>query len=43
VKKIADSINIPSPDKIIKLTAIKSKAVATPFLFLAKRIPAKAK
>ena len=43
MKKIAESINIPSPDEIIKLTAIQSEVVAIPFLFLAKRIPAKAK
>ena len=43
VKKIAESINIPSPDKIIKPTAIQSKEVAIPLLFLAKRIPTKAK
>ena len=42
-KKIAANINIPSPDRITKLTAIQSKVVAIPFLFLAKRIPAKAK
>ena len=36
-------VSFISPEKIIKQIAIQSKIVATPFLFLAKRIPAKAK
>ena len=40
---MAANINVPTPDKIIQQTAIQSKVVATPFLFLAKRMPASAK
>ena len=40
---MAANINVPTPDKIIQQTAIQSKVVATPFLFLAKRMLTNAK